>query len=839
MPVIQDEISLVKVSNGEQGPKGDPGNQGIPGTPGENGKTSYVHWAYAWSEDGTDRFTTQYPNENIFSTKNLVSQSFADVVATKTGFKKTSTRNDTGWATGIMANKEVLTLLKPNTKYSIYYEYKILTRDTQGVKYINDQMGTLLLYSGVSGYNNITLSSGGQGLIAEMQDKKVGDIVKRNATFMTPANFDDPKANYRIIFYTMRGVDSNNTEVLKEAGEFLNIKISEGTALPYTPAPSEDFANAYPTFAGTYTDYEPTDSEDPSKYTWQRILGESGQDGKDGENGLNGEDAKEVISGYLSNESIIVPAISSGTVTDFTKALGDFIIYEGQTKVSSGVTFSKMSETGMTSTINSAGRYTVTALSADVGTATYQAVYKSVTIQKIMIVVKNKQGATGPAGSNGTDGKGIVSNATTYQAGTSGTTPPTGTWSPSIPSVSENQYLWTKIVLTYSDNTNSTAYSVGKMGATGATGSTGATGNGIKSTTINFASSASGTAAPSSGWSTSIPTVEAGKFLWTRTVLTFTDNSTNTSYTVAKQGEKGDPTGIISQPTVPTNPYVGMLWQNTGASGYIIGATYQWNGSKFNLYIFTADNIVTTTLSAITANLGNITAGNISGVTISGSKFINNFSYNPNPNGSLLRSGTTTIENGKWLTEYQQDSSKGPGIIDFTGTAMLNDEAVQFSRTMVAGSGENSFAQFSALGLTMNYGTIGGTLRYQDLVVYEATGLSPASGFAQYNTSPSSSAYPTARRQGRIVQLAGAFKNNSAIPGSATERTMGTLPVWARPAQTCNFVVQGSGMNRYLLTITTSGNITCSRYGTGDQYGNMVAESWLNISCLYSAQDMA
>ena len=629
-----------------------------------------------------------------------------------------------------------------------------------------------------------------------------------------------------------------------------NVKVELGSLSTVDiPSPNENYSEAYPKYEGFYSDTNQVGSDNPDDYKpWTPFMGpqgpagEDGKDGTDGKDGANGQDAKEVISGYLSNDSIIVPANASGTVTDFTKALGDFIIYEGQTKVSSGVTFSKVSETGMTSTINSAGRYTVTALSADVGTATYQAVYKSVSIQKIMIVVKNKQGATGPAGTNGADGKGIVSNSTTYQSGTSGTTPPTGTWSTSIPSVSENQYLWTKIVLTYSDNTNSTAYSVGKMGAkgeTGATGSTGATGNGIKSTTINFASSTSGTAAPSSGWSTSIPTVAAGSFLWTRTVLTFTDNTTNTSYTVAKQGEKGDPTGIISQSTVPTNPYVGMLWQNTGASGYIIGATYQWNGSKFNLYIFTADNIVTTTLSAITANLGNITAGNISGVTISGSKFINNFSYNPNPNGSLLRSGTTTIENGKWLTEYQQDSSKGSGIIDFTGTAMLNDEAVQFSRTMVAGSGENSFAQFSALGLTMNYGTIGGTLRYQDLVVYEATGLSPASGFAQYNTSPSSSAYPTARRQGRIVQLAGAFKNNSAISGSATERTMGTLPVWARPAQTCNFVVQGSGMNRYLLTITIDGNINCSRYGTGDQYGNMVAESWLNISCLYSAQDMA
>lgn len=801
MPVIQDEISLVKVSNGEQGPKGDPGNQGIPGTPGENGKTSYVHWAYAWSADGKDRFTTVYPEENLLALGKIFNAPYT-VTKTNAYFKDIKT--------GIP--------IEPNTVYAFQWDFKHISG--------NDGEQITLGYAQDYGYF--------------MQDGISVKISEKKAVFKTLATIPSDRQYLGLRLNRASTITSSVYEYTYLKVEKLGTINEEPTI--YTPAPSEDFANAYPTFAGTYTDYESTDSEDPSKYTWQRILGESGQDGKDGKNGANGQDAKEVISGYLSNESIIVPANSSGTVTDFTKALGDFIIYEGQTKVSSGVTFSKVSETGMTSTINSAGHYTVTALSADVGTATYQAVYKAVTIQKIMIVVKNKQGATGPAGSNGTDGKGIVSNATTYQAGTSGTTPPTGTWSTSIPSVSENQYLWTKIVLTYSDNTNSTAYSVGKMGAkgeTGATGSTGATGNGIKSTTINFASSTSGTAAPSSGWSTSIPTVAAGSFLWTRTVLTFTDNTTNTSYTVAKQGEKGDPTGIISQPTVPTNPYVGMLWQNTGASGYIIGATYQWNGSKFNLYIFTADNIVTTTLSAITANLGNITAGNISGVTISGSKFINNFSYNPNPNGSLLRSGTTTIENGKWLTEYQQDSSKGPGIIDFTGTAMLNDEAVQFSRTMVAGSGENSFAQFSALGLTMNYGTIGGTLRYQDLVVYEATGLSPASGFAQYNTSPSSSAYPTARRQGRIVQLAGAFKNNSAIPGSATERTMGTLPVWARPAQTCNFVVQGSGMNRYLLTITIDGNINCSRYGTGDQYGNMVAESWLNISCLYSAQDMA
>lgn len=438
----------------------------------------------------------------------------------------------------------------------------------------------------------------------------------------------------------------------------------------WTPRPDEDYENAYPKYEGFYSDTNQVGSDNPDDYEpWTPFMGpqgpagEDGKDGSDGKDGANGKDAKEVISGYLSNDSIIVPANASGTVTDFTKALGDFIIYEGQTKVSSGVTYSKVSEIGMTGTINSAGRYTVTALSADVGTVTYQAMYKAVTIQKIMIVVKNKQGGTGPAGTNGTDGKGIVSSATTYQAGTSGTTPPTGTWSTSIPSVSENQYLWTKIVLTYSDNTNSTAYSVGKMGAkgetgsTGSTGATGATGNGIKSTTINFASSTSGTTAPSSGWTTSIPTVAAGSFLWTRTVLTFTDNTTNTSYTVAKQGEKGDPTGIISQATVPTNPYVGMLWQNTGASGYIIGATYQWNGSKFNLYIFTADNIVATTLSAITANLGTITAGTINGVTINSSEFVN--PYTRQYNDGTFAQGTQKIGSAELYNSGVIKNSQG------------------------------------------------------------------------------------------------------------------------------------------------------------------------------------
>ena len=65
--------------------------------------------------------------------------------------------------------------------------------------------------------------------------------------------------------------------------------------------------------------------------------------------------------------------------------------------------------------------------------------------------------ADGAAGKPGTDGKGISSTAVTYQASTNGTTVPTGTWGTTIPSVSANQYLWTRTIITYTDKTTRTS----------------------------------------------------------------------------------------------------------------------------------------------------------------------------------------------------------------------------------------------------------------------------------------------------------------------------------------------------------------------------------------------
>lgn len=176
------------------------------------------------------------------------------------------------------------------------------------------------------------------------------------------------------------------------------------------------------------------------------------------------------------------------------------------------------------------------------------------------------KGDTGPTGPTGATGNGIKSSAVTYQVASSGTTAPTGTWNAAVPSTTAGQYLWTRLVITFTNNSTQTLYSVschgatgpqgakgatGEKGATGpqgakgdtgpqgAKGDTGATGNGIKSAATTYQVASSGTTVPTGTWNTSVPSTTAGQYLWTRTIFTFTNNSTHTAYAVAYHGDTG------------------------------------------------------------------------------------------------------------------------------------------------------------------------------------------------------------------------------------------------------------------------------------------------------------
>ena len=161
------------------------------------------------------------------------------------------------------------------------------------------------------------------------------------------------------------------------------------------------------------------------------------------------------------------------------------------------------------------------------------------------------EGAQGPKGDQGIKGTNGTNGKTSYlhiayatnSTGTSGfsTTDSTNktyigqyTDFTQADSTDPSKYSWTKI----KGETGATGPK-GDKGETGAKGDTGEDGRGIKSTEITYVSSTSGTNIPQSGWKTSIPSVSAGSYLWTQTIITYTDGSKSKVYSVAKMGNTG------------------------------------------------------------------------------------------------------------------------------------------------------------------------------------------------------------------------------------------------------------------------------------------------------------
>lgn len=479
---------------------GKDGKDGTDGKNGIDGKDTYIHKAWSWSSDGTDRFTVGYPNENL----------------------KLGTSSEweyyefTGWVHDKVPQTELIKDLglKTGDTFTSYGTY----RPTESIGVISeitwlDSIGTRI---SVSAGNVINLGEEGVSIITGIVPQNAVSVIINDVVALT--NFGTKKGYYK------------------------KRKFEKGSPTIYTPSPKDDFENAYPKYEGYYSSHNPVQSTNPSDYTWTVDRGENGKDGTNGTDGKDGVTPKDVISGYLSNESIIVSATPTGAVTDYSKAYGDFVVFEGQNKLVKGVTYSKVSETGMTSSINASGRYTVTSITTDTAMAIYRATYKGVQIDKQVIVVKNKQGA------NGAD------------------------------------------------------------------------------------------------------------------------------------GAQGPPTGITTSPTIPVNPYIGMLWQNTGNTpGYLPGATYQWNGVKWNFYIFTAENIAVTSLSAISSNIGMITAGVINGAVI-----ISEFQRDLWEGSGIYKKGKIQITDGQMITTFDE-IQRSTNTILAKGLIISDENGFSISRVTPAG----------------------------------------------------------------------------------------------------------------------------------------------------------
>lgn len=87
------------------------------------------------------------------------------------------------------------------------------------------------------------------------------------------------------------------------------------------------------------------------------------------------------------------------------------------------------------------------------------------------------------------------------------------------------------------------------------------------------------------------------KYLWSYENTSYTNGtSINTTPVIigvhGDNGADGNPTGVTESETEPADPYIGMLWKNTGTSGgRVKDAIYRWNGASWGLFKFTASNI--------------------------------------------------------------------------------------------------------------------------------------------------------------------------------------------------------------------------------------------------------
>lgn len=134
------------------------------------------------------------------------------------------------------------------------------------------------------------------------------------------------------------------------------------------------------------------------------------------------------------------------------------------------------------------------------------------------------------AAQNGSDGKGvtIVKTEIKYASSTSGTTKPSSDWQTTIPSVSDGNYLWTWTHVEYSDGTKTDAYTTARQGIDG---------KGIKSSQVTYSLQESNVNPESiTNWGSFPSELTDGYWLYTRTVITYSEGDTTKSYSVSQVG---------------------------------------------------------------------------------------------------------------------------------------------------------------------------------------------------------------------------------------------------------------------------------------------------------------
>ena len=265
--VASEEVTFVNVSDGKQGPKGD------------DGKTTYFHTAWSYSADGTDRFSTVYPNLNL-----LVNSS----AKTKDGFFKDFDKVENGYGEVTLTGTNTLVVrnmwdgfsikprdYKPGDKYTMSMDVMFTSWNLPAGTHLDEfWIGQRYTHGGgLYSWKRICFIE-----LPKDPSKMLNQWIKITQTSTIPP-YEDPAINTEAIFMTKFTGPSEGSFTIR----IRNPKQEQGeTATPYMPSASEATTADYPSFIGHYTDFTQVDSPNPRDYTWSLIRG---NDGKDGANG--------------------------------------------------------------------------------------------------------------------------------------------------------------------------------------------------------------------------------------------------------------------------------------------------------------------------------------------------------------------------------------------------------------------------------------------------------------------------------------------------------------------------------------------------------------------------
>lgn len=140
-------------------------------------------------------------------------------------------------------------------------------------------------------------------------------------------------------------------------------------------------------------------------------------------------------------------------------------------------------------------------------------------------------------GKDGKDGVGIKTVDVEYAKSTSNKTAPTSGWQTTAPTWEDGKYIWSRTKTVLTDGSTEYTKAVCITGGKGATGSTGV---GVKSIVEQYYLSSSPTSQTGGSWSTTRPTWKDGWYIWTRSVITYTNGTSTTTSPICVTGGKGE-----------------------------------------------------------------------------------------------------------------------------------------------------------------------------------------------------------------------------------------------------------------------------------------------------------